>query len=291
MIPRFVYVNGRYCPYAQARVHVEDRGYQFADGVYEVCAIRNGQILDAQPHLARLARSLSALQIRAPMSEVSLRNVMGETIRRNRVSDGLIYIQITRGVAERDHAFPDPETRSSLTIIARPIDRASADAKAEQGIAVSTAPDNRWARCDIKTTGLLGNVLGKQAAKEAGANEVWFVGRDGAVTEGGSTNAWIVDTQGRLRTRALSTQILPGVTRETVMSLLDQLNIQLSETAFTVEEAYAARECFSTSAVALLVPVVSIDGRPIGTGKPGPVAKRIRQSYLENVTLTGVRDL
>lgn len=283
MIPRWVYVDGRYRPYGEAAIHVEDRGFQFADSVYEVCAIRAGHILDLAPHLDRLERSLAALDIKMPMARRSLDAVIEETIRRNGVADGLVYVQISRGVSERDHAFPDPSVRPTVVVLARPVDIAALDSKATQGIAVVTMPDNRWARRDIKTTGLLGNVLGKQAAKAAGGGEVWFLDDKGRVTEGGSTNAWIVDADGRLRTRALSSQILAGVTRASLLEIGAGPGLTLEEKAFSLSEALQAREAFSTSAVALLMPVVRIDGATIGDGKPGPVAKRLRQSYLEYV--------
>lgn len=288
MIPRVVYVDGQYVAYGRARIHVEDRGFQFADAVYEVCALRGGRILDRDPHLDRLDRSLASLRIAPPMSRRSLEVVISETVRRNGIVDGLLYMQVTRGISQRDHAFPQEPIRPGVVILARPVDLSAIEARAKRGIAVRTMPDNRWVHRDIKTTGLLGNVLGKQAAREAGASEVWFTDPDGFVTEGGSTNAWIVDARGRLRTRALGQAILPGITRERILTLLSRLNIRLDETPFSVAEAASAREAFSTSAVALLVPVVEIDGAPVGDGQPGPVAKAIRESYLKNVARTGV---
>jgi D-alanine transaminase len=285
LIPRIVYVNGRYVPYGAARVHVEDRGYLFADGVYEVCAIRDGRLLDLEPHLARLDRSLTELQIATPMSRPALLSVMSEVLRRNSVRNGILYLQVTRGVAPRDHVFPDPTVPPSLMMLARAVDVSALETKAGTGVRVVTMPDNRWARRDIKTIGLLGNVLGKQAAKEQGASEVWFVDSNGLVTEAGSTNAWIVDAAGRLRTRALSHDILPGVTRHVLAAQLPELQLKLDETAFTPDEAREAREAFSTSAGALIMPVVSIDGAIIGDGKPGPIAKALRQSYLKNAGL------
>jgi D-alanine transaminase len=288
LIPRIVYVNGRYVPYASARVHIEDRGYLFADGVYEVFAIREGRLLDLEPHLARLDRSLAELRIAPPMGRPAILAVMREVMRRNAVVDGLLYLQVTRGVAPRDHVFPDPPVAPSLVMLARPVDAAAIEARAVAGIQVVTMPDNRWARRDIKTIGLLGNVLGKQAAKEQGASEVWFVDPSGYVTEGGSTNAWIVDTNGRLRTRALSHDILPGVTRHVLAALLPDLQLRLHEDPFTPEEARGAREAFSTSAGALIMPVVAIDGVSIGMGEPGPIAKLLRQSYLKSAGLTSL---
>jgi D-alanine transaminase len=288
LIPRIVYVNGRFVPYAAARVHVEDRGYLFADGVYEVCAIRKGCLLDMEPHLTRLDRSLSELKIAAPMSRAALLCVMAETLRRSAVRNGILYMQVTRGVAPRDHVFPDPPVAASLVMLARPVDMHALEVRAINGMRVVTMPDNRWARRDIKTIGLLGNVLGKQAAKEQGASEVWFVDQAGFVTEGGSTNAWIVDAQGRLRTRPLSNDILPGVTRHVLASLLPGLQLRLHEEPFTAAEAKAAREAFSTSAGALIMPIVAIDGVTIADGTPGPVARQIRQSYLKNAVISAL---
>ena len=198
---RTAYVNGRYVRMAAATVHVEDRGFQFADGVYEVCAIRAGHLIDEDPHLERLKRSLGELKMRWPVDERALRNIMRETVRRNRVTDGLVYVQITRGVAPRDHGFPSPSTKPGLIVTARTVSLEKYASWAGKGVAVVSLPESRWARCDIKSTSLLANVLAKQQARDAGAFEAWFVDRDGFVTEGASTNAWIVDAAGRLRTR------------------------------------------------------------------------------------------
>ena len=277
---RIAYVNGLYTRHAQACVHIEDRGYQFADGVYEVWAVFGGKLADAEGHFIRLDRSLAELQITAPMSLAALKQVLHETIRRNRVTDGMVYLQITRGVARRDHAFPSPAVSPSVVITARSIDYAAAEIKAAKGVAVVTAPDIRWGRCDIKTVSLLPNVLAKQAAREQGAYEAWLVDKDGLVTEGSSTNAWIVDAQGRLRTRDTGANILRGITRTSLMALARELQIQVIETPFTVEEAKSAAEAFITAASAFVTPVVSIDGAPVGNGRPGPVALRLRELYL-----------
>lgn len=282
MIPRIVYVDGRYRAYGDARIHVEDRGVLFADAVYEVCAVRAGRCLDLEPHLDRLERSLGELRIAMPMSRVALSVVMAEIIRRNDVADGLVYLQISRGVAGRDHFFPDPAPRPTIVVLARPVDIAALDAKAAQGVSIVTAFDIRWGRRDIKSTGLLPNVLAKQSAREAGAADVWFFDPQGFVTEGASANAWIVDEHGVLRTRHLSEQILPGVTRRALLPLTGPLGLTLSEEPFTIPEALRAREAFSTSAVALVMPVVRIDGQKIGDGKPGKVAITLRQSYLKS---------
>ena len=279
---RWAYVNHRFVRHGEAAVHIEDRGYQLADGIYEVWAVMGGRLVDVEGHFERLARSLAELRIPQPMSRRSLELVLGEAVRRNRVSYGLVYLQVTRGVARRDHAFPDPAPNPAIVITAKSLDRVAAEAKAAKGITVITTPENRWGRCDIKTVGLLPNAMAKQAAKEQGAGEAWFVDSDGLVTEGASSNAWIVDADGVLRTRDTTANILRGVTRKTVMGLLGEVNIRLDERAFTPEEARNAREAFITGAGALIMPVVGIDGVPIGDGKPGPVAQRLRALYIEN---------
>jgi D-alanine transaminase len=276
---RIAYVNGQYVPHAQAGVHIEDRGYQFADGVYEVCEVRAGHLVDERRHMVRLVRSLGEIRIRLPMTLPALGIVLRETVRRNRVRDGLVYLQVTRGVARRDHYFPDPSTPPSIVVTARASDPAKTEAQAEQGIAVITVPENRWARVDIKTVGLLPNVLAKQAAKEAGAREAWFVDRDGAITEGGSTNAWIVTGEGRLITRQADNAILRGITRTVMMEVAEKLQLRVEERAFTVAEALAAKEAFVTSATNFATPVVRIDGQPIGDGKPGRVARALRETF------------
>jgi D-alanine transaminase len=276
---RIAYVNGRYVPLADAHVHVEDRGFQFADAVYEVCGIRDGRLIDEDPHMARLDRSLNELKMRRPIGDAALRHVMRETVRRNQVRDGLVYVQISRGHARRDHAFPPPATKPTLVVTAREIPVARYDAWAEKGVAVVTMPDTRWARCDIKSTALLANVLSKQQARETGAFEAWLVDRDGLVTEGASTSAWIVDAAGVLRVRPLGPDILPGVTRAEIIPLCRQLGIELQEKPFTVAEAKAAREAFLTAATIGVLPITAIDGGKIGKGVPGPVATALRQTY------------
>ncbi|GLK78309.1 D-amino-acid transaminase [Methylopila turkensis] len=278
---RIAYVNGRYLPHAGAAVHIEDRGYQFADGVYEVCEVRDGALIDEERHLARLWRSLRELAIRAPMGEGALKLVLRETIRRNRVRDGIVYLQVTRGVARRDHYFPAPDTAPALVVTARSADRAKVNAAAEAGVKVITVPENRWPRVDIKTIGLLPNVLVKQQAKEAGAREAWYVDADGRVTEGGSTNAWIVTGEGVIVTRPAESGILRGVTRATVLEAAQKLQMRVEERAFTVEEAKAAKEAFNTAATAIVTPVVAIDGSPVGDGRPGPVALELRRRFHE----------
>ncbi|MEO8926828.1 MAG: D-amino-acid transaminase [Caulobacteraceae bacterium] len=280
-MPRVAYVNGRFVPHARAAVHIEDRGYQLADGVYEAWAVFDGHLADAAGHFRRLARSLSELRIAAPMSERALKILLAEIVRRNRVVDGLAYLQITRGVARRDHAFPKPPVAPAVVITAKSTDHALAQARAAQGVAVITVPETRWARCDIKTVGLLPNVLAKQAAHEAGAAEAWFVDELGLVTEGASTNAWIVDAGGVLRTRDIQANILRGVTRASLLAIAADAGLTFEERPFTVEEAWSAREAFLTGAGTLVLPVVRVDGRPLGDGAPGPVAKRLRELYIE----------
>lgn len=276
---RIAYVNGLYVPHADAAVHVEDRGYQFADGVYEVCEVRGGGMVDERRHMERLVRSLGEIHIRLPMPLAALGVVLRETIRRNRVRNGFVYLQVTRGVARRDHYFPDPSTPPSLVVTARSVDPAKGEAQAGQGMAVITVPDNRWERVDIKTIGLLPNVLAKEAARQAGAREAWFVDAAGHVTEGGSTNAWIVTGEGRLVTRPAESGILRGITRTVMMEVAEKLQLRVEERPFTVAEALAAREAFVTSATNFATPVVRIDGQVIGDGRPGPVARALRENF------------
>jgi len=276
---RVAYVNGRYLPHAEAKVSVEDRGYQFADGVYEVCEVRGGHLIDEARHMTRLARSLNELRIAVPMSLSSLGVVMRETIRRNRVRDGIVYLQITRGVARRDFPFPPAQTKSSVVVTARSNDLVRLEQIAAEGVAVVTVPDIRWKRVDIKSVSLLPNVLAKQAAREQGAREAWLVDAQGRVTEGASSNAWIVSRDGRLVTHPLGRDILPGITRSVVIDAIKAQGLTFEERAFTVEEAYAAREAFITSASQIVLPVVRIDGRPVGNGAPGLIASGLRRDY------------
>ncbi len=277
---RVAYVNGRFVPHGEATVHIEDRGYQLADGVYEVWAVFDGKLADSEGHFVRLERSLGELRIAMPMSRAALTLVLREVIRRNKVRTGIVYLQITRGVAPRDHAFPATPVRPGVSITARPVDWTAAEAKAASGIAVITTPETRWARCDIKTIALLPNVLAKQAAREKGAGEAWFVDELGLVTEGASSNAWIVDEEGVLRTRDLNANILRGITRKSLLQLIARDGQPVAERPFSPAEAMRAREAFITSAGNLIMPVVSIDGAPVGDGRPGPVAKRLRASYV-----------
>jgi D-alanine transaminase len=276
---RVAYVNGRYLPRHAAMVHVEDRGYQFSDGVYEVCEVRSGHMVDERRHMARLQRSLDGLRMPMPMTPAALGLVMRETIRRNRVRDGIVYLQVTRGVARRDHAFPPPGTQPSVVVTARNLDMARNERAAAAGVAVITVPDNRWERVDIKSISLLPNVLAKQAAREQGAGEAWFVDRDGKVTEGSSSNAWIVTMGGKVVTRAADKGILRGITRTVLIGAIEAQGLTLEERPFTVEEAYRAREAFLTAASQVVLPVVRIDGRPVGNGAPGSVATALRKDF------------
>jgi D-alanine transaminase len=276
---RIAYVNGRYLPLAQACVNVEDRGYQFSDGVYEVCEVRGGRLVDERRHIERLQRSLSELRIAMPMQPAALGVVLREVVRRNRVRWGIVYLQVSRGVARRDHAFPPPGTRPSVVVTARNLDFAQAERLAAEGIAVVSVPDNRWARVDIKSVSLLPNVLAKQAARDRGAREAWFVDNEGRVTEGSSSNAWIVTRDGKVVTRHADQAILKGITRTVVLDVLAAHGLTLEERAFTLEEAHAAREAFITSASQIVVPVVRIDGRPVGNGAPGLIATALRRDY------------
>lgn len=276
---RIAYVNGRYVPQTEATVHIEDRGYQFGDGVYEVCEIKNGALIDEQRHIERLGRSLSELRITQPLAPGALRLVLRQLMARNKVRDGYLYIQVTRGVAPRDHLFPAQPVRPSLVITAKAVDPEKGAQLAAKGIAVISMPDIRWKRVDIKTIGLLPNVLARQAAKEKGAYEAWLIDNDGMVTEGAASNAWIVTQDGTIVTRQVDQSILRGVTRTTLLDLLGSDKSRLEERKFSLAEAKSAREAFVTGATSLVMPVISIDGSPVGDGKPGPVALKLRARY------------
>jgi len=285
-LSRIAYVNGRYVPHRDAQVHVEDRGYQFADGVYEVCEVATGRLVDERRHMDRLERSLAELRIAMPMTRKALETVLRETVARNRVRDGLVYLQITRGVARRDHAFPPAGTLPSIVVTAKNYDLEKNDRAAADGIAVISLPDNRWDRVDIKSVGLLPNVLAKQAAREAGAKEAWFVDAKGFVTEGSSTNAWIVTRDGAVVTRPADHGILRGITRTVVLEVIADHGLKLEERPFSMEEAYAAREAFITSATQFVTAVVRIDGKPVGNGAPGLIASALRRDYHAHAEIT-----
>lgn len=275
---RIAYVNGRYLQHAEAGVHIEDRGYQFADGVYEVCGVRDGKLMDEMLHLERLQRSLCELHIGMPVPLPALRHILRETIRQNRISNGMVYFQVTRGVAPRDHPFPKG-ARPSLVVTAKRLNEARIAAAVASGVEVITLPDQRWARRDIKSIALLPNILAKQAAREAGAYEAWLVDADGFVTEGSSTNAWIVDREGRLVTRPSGPDILNGITRRVLLEAARCEGIEVIERPFTPEEAKSAREAFISASSAIIIPVIRIDGQPVGNAVPGSTTLRLREAY------------
>ena len=286
---RIAYVNGRYMPHHRAQVHVEDRGYQFSDGVYEVCEVSGGYMIDRTRHLDRLDRSLSELAMAWPVARAALGRIMIEVAARNRVRDGLVYVQVTRGVARRDHPFPASGTRPALVVTARSTDPAAFAEKAENGVSVITVPDNRWDRVDIKTIGLLPNVLARQQARDAGAAEAWLVDQDGIVLEGAATNAWIVTGQGELVTRPAEHGILRGVTRATVIDIAAQLGLTVVERGFSVDEARAAREAFMTSATSQVMPVTAIDGAVLANGHPGETTRQLRAAFFAIAEKNAVR--
>jgi D-alanine transaminase len=281
-VSRIAYVNGRYVPLADASVHIEDRGYQFADGVYEVVALHHGRMLDEAGHLDRLDRSLNELEIAAPLGRRALLGVMRELVRRNRLNDGLLYIQVTRGVARREHGFPSPARKPALVMTIRRSKPPSA-AQVDEGVAIISIPDLRWKRVDIKSVSLLPNILGKEQAKRAGAYEAWMVDDSGKVTEGTSTNAWIVTKDGVLVTREAGPAILNGITRQSLLKLAKKAGIKVEERAFTVAEAQTAREAFLSSATTWALPVTSIDGKPIGNGHPGSTTMELRAAYSREI--------
>jgi D-alanine transaminase len=283
---RIAYVNGRYVPYAQAAVHVEDRGFQFADSIYEVIEVRDGALVDEERHLARLERSLRELQMPQPLGDGALRHVLRQVVRRNRVRNGLLYMQVSRGAAPREFYFPGDDVEPTIVCLARPQSRAALDARSLTGIAIKSMPDIRWRRCDIKTVMLLPACLAKEAARAEGAREAWFVDADGYVTEGASSNAWIVTADGSVITRQLSADILPGVTRATLVDVLSKQGLALVQRPFALSEALAAKEAFISSATQIVMPVVSIDGQPIADGKPGPTTLFLRSKFHQFATIS-----
>jgi D-alanine transaminase len=285
---RIAYVNGRFVPQGEAVVHIEDRGYQFADAVYEVWALFDGKLADAEGHFARLERSLSELAIPMPMTRAALTLVLKEAVRRNRVREGLLYLQVSRGVAPRDHAFPNPAVRPAVIMTVSATDRIASEARAAKGVSVVTTPENRWGRCDIKTVSLLPNALAKQKARAAGAAEAWFVDELGFVTEGASSNAWIVDEDGRLRTRDTNANILRGITRGSLLEVIRREGLEVDERPFPPVDALAAKEAFITGAGTLVLPVIAVDGKPVGEGKPGPVAAKLRRLYIEQAKAAAI---
>jgi D-alanine transaminase len=274
---RIVFLNGSFLPIEEAKVPFMDRGFMFGDGVYEGIGMLDGRLIDNEAHLERLERSLGEIRIPNPYTRAEWTSIQEELARRNGMTEGFIYFQVTRGVAERDFFFPE-DAKPTVAMFTQAKVIASAPA-AQTGIAVATVPDLRWQRRDIKSINLLAQVLAKQAAKEAGAQEAWLV-EDGFVTEGGSSSAFIVTKRGSIVVRPLSNAILPGITRKSLLQLSAEAGIVLEERRFTVEEAYDAAEAFLTSASNFVLPIVSIDGRPIADGKPGPITKRLRELYL-----------
>lgn len=287
-MPRIAYVNGRYVRHAEAAVHIDDRGYVFADAVYEVCQVQAGFIVDLTRHLDRLDRSLSEIRIRPPMPRAALTTILRQVLRRNRVVNGMVYLQVSRGVAKRDHVFPAPDVRAALVVTAKSMNPAVNAAKYAAGIKAITVPDNRWGRVDIKTVGLLPNVLARQEAKEAGAQEAIFVDGEGNVTEGGATNLWIVDKAGTLVTRPADHAILKGITRTTLMDVAKKLGLPVEERRFSVAEMLEAREIFITGATTICIPVVCVDGRTIANGHPGMAAQKIREAFFAVAEKTAI---
>jgi D-alanine transaminase len=280
---RTVFLNGEFLPADEAKVPVMDRGFLFSDGVYEGVGVLDGRLVDNEAHLERFERSMREIQLANPYSRDDWTWFETELVRRNAMAEGFLYLQVTRGVAERDFVFPkDAAPTTMMFTQAKSIANAPA---ADKGIAVVTVPDQRWKRRDIKSVSLLAQVLAKQAASEAGAQEAWMV-EDGFVTEGGSSSAFIVTSAGSIVVRPLSHAILPGITRKSLLRLSQESGISLEERRFTVEEAYGAAEAFLTSASNFVLPVVSIDGRPVGDGKPGPVTQKLRRLYLEMARAT-----
>jgi D-alanine transaminase len=289
-VSRVIYVNGRYQPYHSAAVHVEDRGFQFADSVYEVIEVLGGNLVDATRHLDRLERSLSELSMPAPMGRGALLAVIGQTLKRNRVINGLVYLQVSRGAGPRDFAFPSKDTPPTLVVIARAQQPGKMAATAETGISVITMQDMRWGRCDIKTVMLLPACLAKEMAKAAGAREVWFIDRDGIITEGASSNAWIITKDGIAVTRPLSHALLGGITRATAIDTLRGDGVIFEERPFSLDDALHAREAFLTSATNTIMPVIAIDGHTIGDGRPGAVTQRLRSRFHHFAEITAAFD-
>lgn len=282
---RIVFVNGSFVPFGEATIPVMDRGFLFADGIYEVSAVLGGALVDHEAHLARLDRSLGEIRIPNPYTVAEWTELCRELVRRNGLAEGLVYMQVTRGVAERDFAFPK-EATPTVVMFTQPKTIARSP-QAETGVAVITVPDLRWKRRDIKSVALLAQVLAKQAAAEAGVAEAWMV-EDGFVTEGSSSTAFITTRDRRIVTRPLSNAVLPGITRQSVMGLAVEQGLTLDERLFSVDEAHAAAEAFLTSASMLVMPVVAIDGQPVGSGKPGPLSRRLRELYLQRAGAAGV---
>lgn len=282
---RIAYVNGRYQPIATPAVRVEDRGLQFADGVYEVIKCLGGRPCDLERHLNRLERSLAALAIPMPASRRALRAIIAQTLRRNGLRDALVYLQIDRGAAPRNHLFPVGAEPTLIVTVRRP--HFPKPGELAKGVSVVTMPDQRWKRCDIKSVSLLANVLARQEAAKAGCREVWLYDHDGLVTEGSGSNAYLVDGDGRIQTRPLGPEILGGVTREVVLELARADGIEVLERPFAVAEALSAREAFLTSTSSMVLPVTTIDGRTVANGRPGSVTRRLMERYRDHLMIVG----
>ncbi|MEM9726110.1 MAG: D-amino-acid transaminase [Pseudomonadota bacterium] len=282
--PRVVYVNGAYAPAAEAMVSVFDRGFLFGDGVYEVSSVLEGGLVDNAAHMARLRRSLEALSIPSPGRDAEIEAMQRTLIARNQLVEGVVYLQVSRGVAERSFDWPSAETPPSLIAFTQ-AKRIIDDPVAQRGLAVACVPDLRWKRRDIKTVNLLPASWAKMQARAAGADDAWMVEADDdgveRVTEGSSNNAYIVTTAGEILTRPRSNAILHGITRRAVLRLVEAEGLQLTERAFTVAEARAAAEAFVTSASTFVTPVTRLDGAPLGDGAPGPITRRLRALYIE----------
>lgn len=279
---RVAYVNGSYLPHRAAAVHVEDRGYQFGDGVYEVVHVHRGRLVDEELHLDRLDRSLREMRLAPPLSRPALRQVLLEVARRNRIDNGLLYMQVTRGVARRDHVFPTTAVPSAIVVTMRRLPPFPTDVEHWTGTGI-TLPDQRWARCDIKTINLLPNILARQTAREQGATEALLIDADGNLTEGAATSVWVVDAQGRLMLRGLDQHILPGCTRCALLDLLAAEGIEVVEAACSLADLRSAREIFLTSATSFVKPILHLDSKPVGDGKVGPVARRLFTLFARHV--------
>ncbi|HQT47345.1 MAG TPA: D-amino-acid transaminase [Acidocella sp.] len=277
------YVNGRYRAQRHASIRIEDRGFQFGDGIYEVIYVHAGRLIDAELHLARLTRSLAAIALSAPLAPAALPMVIRSLLDRNRVTTGLVYLQVSRGVARRDHAFPADGTKPGLVITVKALLPPPRDAQAWAAAAICL-PDERWARCDIKSTNLLPNVLARQQARAAGAYEAILLDAEGNVTEGAASTVWIVDSQGTLRTRALGPQILPGCTRAALAGLLAERQIGFEERPFSAATLRTAREIFVTSATSFIKPITRLDGAPVGNGAVGPLANQLFGWYMARLS-------
>lgn len=281
-MPGTAYVNGRYLPLATASVNIQDRGYQFGDGIYEVMYVYRGRFIDRDLHLARLTRSLAAIGLPNPVAPAALPVIIAELLRLNRVRTGLVYIQVTRGVARRDHPFPNPPPKPALVITIRPKPEPPQDA-ASWAVSAITMPDERWGHCNIKSTNLLPNVLARQAAKLAGAYEAILYDAAGEVTEGAAATVWAVTADGVLRTRALDQYILPGCTRAALIEELAAHGTDFIEAPVQLEDLRAAQEIFLTSATSFVKPVVTLDGKMVGDGRPGPVTSQLLDLYLRRI--------